>query len=43
VLDWTLRQPDDKAMNEALTGINRITHRSPDNPLFRRMGIESMR
>jgi hypothetical protein len=41
VLDWTLRQPEDKAMNEALSGINRIDLRSPGNPLFRRMGIEA--
>ena len=43
VLDWTLRQPEDKAMNESLTGINKITHRSPQNPLFRHMGIEATR
>jgi hypothetical protein len=40
VLDWTLRQPEDKAVSESLTGINRITHRSPENPLFRRMGMD---
>jgi hypothetical protein len=40
VLDWTLRQPEDPAMNDALTGINQITHRSPENPLFRRLGLD---
>jgi hypothetical protein len=27
-------------MNDALKGINQVTHRSPENPLFRHMGID---
>ena len=38
VMDWTMKQTEPAAAGESLTGINRITHRSPENPLFRRMG-----
>ena len=41
VLDWTIRQAEDKTVRDSLTGINRITHRSPENPLFRRMGADA--
>lgn len=39
VLDWTIKQTGDASPMEALTGINRVRHRSPENPLFRRMGM----
>ncbi len=41
VMDWTLKQTEDAAASDALTGINRITDRSPGNPLFRRMGQDA--
>lgn len=40
LLDWTMKQTEEAKASEALTGINRVTDRSPSNPLFRRMGAD---
>jgi hypothetical protein len=39
VLDWTLKTTEAAKEGAALGGINRITGRSPDHPLFRRLGL----
>lgn len=38
VLDWKLRGVEESPVNSNLTGINRVTDRSPHHPWFRRMG-----
>jgi hypothetical protein len=40
VMDWTMKQTEPATASEALTGINRVTDRSPNNPWFRRMGAD---
>ena len=40
VMDWTMKQTEQARASEALTGINRVTDRSPNNPWFRRMGAD---
>lgn len=39
VLDWTVKQTEKSPPPEQLSGINAVRDRSPNNPLFRRMGI----
>jgi hypothetical protein len=41
VMDWMLKQEAEATASEALSGINRILGRSPDHPLFRRMGADA--
>jgi hypothetical protein len=41
VLDWTMRQPADSAVGDALAGINSVKDRSSTHPWFRRMGAEA--
>jgi hypothetical protein len=38
VMDWTMKQTGAAKAGHELDGINRVTHRSPQNPLFRHMG-----
>jgi hypothetical protein len=40
LMDWTMKQTEEAKASEALTGINRVTDRSPNNPWFRRMGAD---
>lgn len=40
VMDWTIKQNADPEVEGALTGINAIRDRSPDNAFFRRMGLD---
>jgi hypothetical protein len=40
VMDWTMKQQEEAAASPSLSGINQIVGRSPEHPLFRRMGAD---
>jgi hypothetical protein len=40
VMDWTMKQTEAVSASGDLSGINRVTDRSPANPWFRRMGAD---
>lgn len=40
LMDWTMYQNEEVQTGEHLDGINRVTDRSPRNPLFRHMGAD---
>ena len=38
VMDWTMKQSEETKTSAVVAGVNRVTDRSANNPLFRRMG-----